>query len=443
MEPSGDLTIVGIAAQRTYLAGMMEKAGLGFEEHRYFTYKSMAETYSRTDMSEPDREQIGRQVDVIYELLRGEICESRGITEAAFDEIVEDRGVLFADEALERGLVDELGRWDAVRKWVSGRGGSLFGLPPDGPHYDDRWGRPPTVALVYANGGTEMDRGLRGRALSKHLEKLSKRRDVAAVVVRADSPGGDPMPAELVANGVVQLKEKKKPVVVSQGDVAGSGGYRICTDADRIYTTPITVTGSIGVISGWVWDDGLGGKLGITADGVQRGSHADLYSGIRFPLIGLRLPTRPLDEKEKALVREATMKLYDDFVGAVAKGRGLTDERVRELGEGRVWMGEDAVERELCDEVGSLGDAIAHARELAKLDPDDEFLLEEYPPRRHFDWPMPSLTGMSLFAKASESDGEYEAEDWSWRYLRMLVERPGAPMLLVPPEDIPEGWLEW
>ncbi|MGH2570040.1 MAG: S49 family peptidase, partial [bacterium] len=376
MEPKGDLTIVGVAAQRTYLSGLLEKAGIGFEEHRYFKYKSAVETWERTDMSDADKEQIGRQVDVIYEMLRRDICASRRISEEAFEEIVEKRGILFAAEAKERGLVDEVGRWENVEAWVKGRGGALRAAPADGPYYDDRWGRPPTVALVYADGETEMDRGFEGRELAKHLEKLGKRRDVAAVVVRADSPGGDPMAAEIVADGVAKLVEKGKPVVVSQGDVAGSGGYRICTDADRIYTTPVTVTGSIGVISAWVWDAGFGAKTGMTADGVQRGSHADLYAGIRLPLVGLRLPTRNLDAEEKALVREGTMKLYDDFVAAVVAGRDLTDGRVRGLGEGRIWMGEDAVERGLCDEIGSLPDAIAKARTLGGIDPEDEILFE-------------------------------------------------------------------
>lgn len=441
MEPKGDLTIVGIAAQRTYLAGLLEKAGIGFEEHRYFRYKSAVETWERADMSDADREQFGRMVDVIYETLRRDICAARGISEDGFEEIVEGRGILFAEEAKERGLVDAVGRWEDVKEWVSERGGALRDAPADGPYYDDRWGRPPIVALVYADGDSEMDRGFEGRELSKYLEKLAKRRDVAAVVLRADSPGGDPMPAELVAGGVAKLVEERRPVVVSQGDVAGSGGYRICTDADRIYTTPVTVTGSIGVISAWVWDAGFGAKTGMTADGVQRGSHADLYAGIRLPLVGLRLPTRNLDEEEKALVREGMMKLYDEFVAAVAKARDLPEARVREIGEGRIWMGEDAVERGLCDEIGSLADAIAKARSLAGLDPDDAFLLEEFPPRRRFRLPVLQLPGIALFGGGSAPADEPE-EDYAWRYVRMVAERPGAPMLLVPPEGIPAGWAE-
>jgi len=440
MEPGGDLTIVGVAAQRTYLAGLLRKLGVGFEEHRYFTYKSAAETWSRVDMSDADREQIGREVDVIYELIRRDVCASRGISEAAFEEIVEDRGLLFADEAVERGLVDAAGRWEDVKKWVSERGGSFLDVGPDGPHPDDRWGRPPTVALVYADGASEMDRGFRGRELAEHLEKLAKRPDVAAVVLRSDSPGGDPLPAERVAAGIARVKAQGKPVVVSQGDVAGSAGYRICTNADRLYTTPVTVTGSIGVISAWFWDEGFGEKTGLSADGVQRGPHADLYAGIRLPLIGMRVPTRNLDEGEKARVREGTMKLYGDFVGAVARGRKLPEARVRELGEGRIWMGEDAVERGLCDEVGSLADAIDRARSLAGIGPDDEILIEEFPPRRAFSWPGPPLPRMGLLGASESREDE---EDWTWQYLKLLAERPGAPMLVVPPEDIPTGWFEW
>lgn len=312
--------------------------------------------------------------------------------------------------------------------------------------------------MVYAVGECAMDSGIRGRATSAHLRRLARDHDVKAVVLRADSPGGDPLPSDLVAEAVAKLVAAGKPVVISQGDVAASGGYWISLGGSRLLTTPLTVTGSIGVIAGWFWDDGLGDKLGMRADGVQRGAHADLFTGLRPPLLGLSIPTRPLDDGELALVKDYILGMYDQFAGKVAAARGLPEARVRELGGGRVWMGDDAIARGLCDAQGGLSDAIALARELAGIRAGDEVTLREFPPRRLVELPKlgPALPGLSAgVARLARLLGGGEATAATDAgvtaaaappgpadlYIQGIAAQPGRPLLLTQPDGLPDPWL--
>jgi protease-4 len=442
MDPNGQMELGGIALHRTYWKGLLDKLGLGFEELRFFPYKTAAETYSRTEMSAADREQYGREVDVLYETIRGGVCEGRGVTAEAFDGIVDGPGLLRAPEAKDAGLIDELARWPDVVDSLEKQGAVVRAKTARAADFpDERWGRPPTVALVYAEGICATDEGIRGRATSAHLRKLAGRTDVAAVVLRADSPGGDRLASDLVADALRRIREKKKPVVVSQGDVAASGGYWISMESDRIFTTPLTVTGSIGVISGWVWDAGVGERTGFSASGVQRGAHADLRTGIRFPFVDARLPGRPLSEAERDRAQELIERMYGEFVARVAAARGLDEGRVREIGGGRIWMGGDAVERNLCDDFGTLLDAVEEAAGRAGLDPVD-VTLDEYPPRRRFRIPrlLPGLPAFGAGTGGGEAGGD---ESYDWRYLHEIAGRPGEALLLTPPEAVAGEQLEF
>lgn len=453
MDPHGTVLIPGVAGKRTYVKGLLDKVGVGFDEWRFMKYKSAYEGFSRKDLSEPDREQIGRAIDVIYETISDDITDSRGWPGAHFDRVVEDEIAFTAERALEYDLVDRIARWHELEDWLEEEqdGATLEKRSYCKLHrtyYDDRWGRPPELALVYALGVCSMDQGIRGRATSKYLRDLAKKDGVAGAVLRADSPGGEPLPSDLVAEGMGLIKEAEKPVVVSQGNVAGSGGYWISMPGSRIFTTPLTITGSIGVIGGWFYDNGLGEKIGFSADGLQRGSHSDLFSGIYFPLLG-ELPTRNLDDSEREMVKGLILGLYDDFVAEVADSRSMTEEQVREVAQGRIWMGEDAIELGLCDRIGTLPDAIAEAKKLAGLDPDEEVILTEFPPRKPFLMPslFPQIPGLSAASRAlagwlmdereSSSLGE---DDYSVLYLKAIAESKGAPVLMVPPEALPEGW---
>jgi protease-4 len=198
------------------------------------------------------------------------------------------------------------------------------------------------------------------------------------------------------------------------------------------------------VIGGWFWDDGLGDKLGVAADGVSRGEHADLLSGIRLPLFPQPLPLRPFDESEQAIVADRFAELYDRFVDRVAEARGMYDARVRELGEGRVWTGEDAVANGLCDRTGTLLDAIAVARADAGIDADAYVVIDEFPSRRVVDWsrlipsPLGGLRGLGVLDSAwpwtegvaAELDAALEPE--LPVTLDVMARNPGAPLVLTP-----------
>lgn len=481
LDPQGDLALPGLALSRSFLKGTLDKLGLGFQEHRYFAYKSAVEMLSRDSMSEADREQRQRIVDVAYETWRDGIAAGRQRSPAAVDAVVDSLGFLSPGEALAAGLVDELGRWDQLLESLR-KAGARPGRWPESlrrEYWDEQWGGAARIPVVFLVGDCAMDSGIKGRASSAWLRKLAGDPSVKAVVLRADSPGGDPLPSDLVAEAVRALKAAGKPVVVSQGDVAASGGYWISMDGTRILTTPVTVTGSIGVISGWLWDDGLAAKAGITAQSVQRGRHADLYTEIGVPMLG-GLPRRPMNDEELARTEHVIRGMYDQFVTAVANGRGLEPDAVRAIAQGRVWMGPDAIERGLCDGIGGLADAIAEARRLAGLAPGDAVDVFEYPPRPLVKLPQlgPRLgafaglgaPGALLEAVAAaaggalaggqnadgldaagDAGGDALAADRAWlqaaglggleaSWLAPFGREPGRPRVVVHPDELPAGW---
>ena len=464
IDPMGMVGLPGFALARSYLKGTLEKLGLGFQEFRYLAYKSAAETFSRDSMSEADREQRQRIVDVIYATIMGAVGTDRDIASGVVDALVDDKALLMPEEALAAGLVDGIARWDQLGRWLQqNRGARLSGVPPRNlgrEYWDGQWGEPVIIPVVYAVGACAMDSGIKGRATSAYLRGLAGDPRVKAVVLRADSPGGDALPSDLVADAVRQLKAAGKPVIVSQGDVAASGGYWISMDGSRILTTPLTITGSIGVIGGWIWDDGFADKLGVTSDAVSRGRHADLTTTVNLPFLG-GIPRRPMGDDELERVRQVILANYDQFIRAVATGRGLDETTVRTLAAGRVWMGGDAVERGLCDGFGTLGDAIGAARTAAGVPAWRDVRVVEYPPRPMFELPdfmpqLPSflglgdrfngwLAGLSAAADAGRLDaalpvGAPGLTDLDVQYLRRLAEGPGRPLLMVPTDVLPQQW---
>ena len=460
MDPRGRLVLPGLDSGRTYMSDLLQNLGVGFEALQFFPHKTAVETLSREDMSAADREQLGRFIDRIYEAVRADVALGRGLTAADFDRVVDEDVVLLTSRARERGLVDRVGRWEDLRRDLHLEQGWRLGPWREQPrtYPAERWGQPPVVAVAYAVGGCEMDRGIRGRALSRRLRDLIADRDVRAVVLRVDSPGGDPLPSDLVAASVRALRKAGVPVVVSQGDVAASGGYWLSMDGARILTTPLTATGSIGVISGWVWDERLHEKLGLAVDGVGRGAHADLFRRVRYPLLGFGLPARGLTAGEREQARGLILEMYDDFVAGVARGRGLDEDEVRRVAGGRVWSGGDAVDRGLCDAFGGLDDALALARELAGIDADEEIEIREFPPRPLLPWPLPRLRlpgpGLDLAGVAAWlglagaedplpalADGNAPPTDPGLDFLRHLAAARGGPLALLSPGALPDAWL--
>jgi protease-4 len=468
LDPLGIITLDGYVMGRTFLKGTLAKLGLGFDEWRFFTYKSADEALSRDSMSEADREQRQRLVDEYYALAKTEICAARGISPQAFDDLVNNDPILLGEAALTKGLVDTLARWDAVDdivKSLEGKSKSLVepaSLAAGSPRHsygsregyaaEGTWGELPRIAIVYALGECAMDTGIKARTLSKQIEDLVEDSSIEAIVLRVDSPGGDALASDMVAEALKKAKDKK-PVIVTQGAVAASGGYWLSMYGDKIVAAPQTITGSIGVIGGWFYNAGLKEKLGMTTDRVQVGDHADLGFGMILPLLGAGVPDRNLTEWERGKIENLIRTGYKEFTTKVAAGRGMKPEDVDKIGQGRVWPGVDGKANGLVDELGGLETAILLAKQSAGIPADQPITLVEAPKPEAFNTSIfsPRLIGFRAllaawlardsdrFGGAARSAVETAAGGLDTRvldHLRFRLEHNGEPMPMLPFDDM-------
>jgi len=386
MDNQGSMMLLGYVFGRGFARQGLERLGVGVRELRYFEYKSGVETFTRDSLSDADIRQYGAWLDDVMSVTRQAVTEARSWTDEEFYSILNDEFLFSARSALERGLVDATGGRqaviDAVRE-VSGVREPAFVVFGDlnssitgsrhiyGPGRVAGWRRAPVIAVINANGVTDMERGMAARALARSIEELSQRRRVEAIVLRINSPGGSPEAAEHIAQAIRNAREHV-PVVVSMGGVAASGGYWASMDANHITASPVTITGSIGVIGTWFYDRGLNDRLGLTVDTMQRGNHADLMSGII-------LPRRDLNEAEQARFRQYIMDHYDSFTARVAESRGMEIEQVEAVAQGRIFSGIGALDAGLIDSIGGLNHAIRVARELAGIPENQGVAFEQFP----------------------------------------------------------------
>ncbi|HEX7077224.1 MAG TPA: S49 family peptidase [Candidatus Eisenbacteria bacterium] len=438
MDPRASMIFPGVQVSRTYLRGLLGKLGLGFEEWRFYKYKSAMETLSRDRMSDADREQWDAIARAEYDEIARAFVASGRATREEFDRVVNQEPYVPAARLLELHWIDRIGRWEDLEDSIAVESGGR--AKPEGAaslrerrwRPDPSWGRPPTVAVVYLVGDCAMDEGIRARESSRALRELREDGAIDAVVLRVDSPGGDPLASDLVANETRKYPDAKKPILVSQGRVAGSGGYWISMDGDQIATSPFTLTGSIGVIGGWLWNAGFGGKTGLTSDRVQVGRSADLLGGLTIPFLGATLPERNLNEGERRLIERSFASMYDDFTGSVARARGLPVDRVRALAQGRVYDGRAAVGVGLADRVASLEETILEAARRAGIRPGARIRVVEYPKRPLFRLPSFLGGGARSGTRAPFPGASYEA-----RTLQTILDRPGRPLLLMPGASLP------
>jgi protease-4 len=419
MDDQGVLMLTGYVWGRGYVKHSLEKLGIGAREMRYLKFKSAAETYTRDSMSEADRTQYGEILDDMTQLARDTLYTSRSWNTGEFDRIINNEFMFSAKYALARGLVDRTGRkeavLEAVREISDGNAAGLFLLYGDaessltGSKFPYRPGnagglfsKPPVIAVINANGVTDMERGIAAWTLSKTIRELSERRRVKAIVVRINSPGGSAEAADYVAEAIKAARERV-PVVVSMGAVAASGGYWASMSASRIVATPVTLTGSIGVIASWFYDNGLNGKLGLSVDVMQRGTHADMISGVI-------LPRRDLKPEEEARYKEYILDMYSDFTSRVAANRNMDIERVESLAQGRVYSGLAALKAGLIDSIGGIDDAIRIARELADIPDNRRITVMEYPKPKFFDKMLDYMfsSRVNSLAKTSAIDAAAE-----------------------------------
>ena len=433
LDPAGAIMLPGYRMGNTYLKGMLEKVGVGYDELRFFKYKSAAESFSRDKMSDADREQKQKFIDDVYAQTRTDVCEGRKLTVEQFDKLVNEVTMFLPQDAMEKGLVDTLGRWDevkvmiekleGVKKATTGFGSlAQFNLP-----YDNKWGERPRIAVIYALGACAMDHGIKARSLVKDVEAAANDTRIKAIVLRVDSPGGDGMASDVVAEALKKAK-KNKPVIVSQGFVAGSGGYWLSMYADTIVAAPSTITGSIGVIGGWMYNKDLKEKLGLSTDLVKAGEHADLGFGFRLPILGVGIPDRNLTDVERAKAERAIKSFYTTFVGKVAEGRRTTPEKIEPIAQGRLYSGTEGKNVGLVDVLGGLEDAIRIARMKAGIRPDDDVTIVELP--------KPGLIDFSRFMPKLFGIEQAIASDPLIEHLKFRLQHNGQPMPIMPLEEI-------
>ena len=301
-------------------------------------------------------------------------------------------------------------------------GGSLlkFQLP-----FDNRWGERPKIAIIYALGACAMDDGITARNLVKDVEAVTNDTRVKAVVLRVDSPGGDGMASDYIAEALRKCKEKK-PVIISQGYVAASGGYWLSMYGDTIVAAPNTITGSIGVIAGWAYNKGFKDTLGMTTDHVKVGKHADLGFGMTLPLIGVSLPDRDFTPDERSRLETEIKTMYKEFVTKVASGRKKQFDEIEPIAQGRVWSGYDGKENGLVDILGGLETAIQIARDRAGICPKADVEIVELPEKGWFDMSgfMPKLLPFSV------------EDDPVLKHLKFRLEHNGQPMPIMPMDEM-------
>ncbi len=429
LDPAGIITLEGFVMGRTFLKGTLEKLGVGYDEWRFFKYKSANETFSRDKMSEGDREQRQRYIDNLYQLVKSEICASRKIAPEKFDALVNDEMIFAPQEALAAGLADTLGRWESVQAVIKQLDGEKknfirphalaeFQLP-----YDNSWGDKPQIAVIYAIGECAMDQGIKARTLVKYVDAAANNSKIKAIVLRVDSPGGDGLASDIIAEALRKAKHKK-PVIVSQGALAASGGYWLSMYADTIVAAPNTITGSIGVIGGWMYNNGLKEKIGLSTDFVKAGKHADLGFGMN--VFGFGIPDRNLDENERAKAERVITNFYKEFVTKVAYGRKKTFDQIHEIAQGHFWSGSDGRENGLVDVIGGLETAITLAKQRAGIAKDEKIRIIEMPKPSMLD---PDFLIPKFFGVEYKTDPTIE-------HLKFRLEHNGQPMPILPLDDM-------
>lgn len=375
MNPIGSLSWNGIASQPIFYKGLMEKVGVKMQVFKVGTYKSAVEPFICNEMTPANREQVASYLSSIWGNMQNEVAESRNLKVDALNALADTLTLLAdPDVSVKGGLVDKLCYKDEVKTALKKRLGleddesinfatvnDVANLKSLNEKIDDE------VAVYYAYGeivdqaktglGLENEHNITTAQMTKDLQNLREDDDVKAVVIRVNSPGGSAYASEQIWHEVQMLKEKK-PVVISMGGLAASGGYYISCGADKIFAEPTTLTGSIGIF-GMIPDASelLTQKLGLSFDVVKTNALSD------FGAWG-----RPFNGEECRMLQAYVNKGYELFTGRVAKGRNLPQDSVKAIGEGRVWTGEQALKIGLVDKLGNLDDAVAAAAGLAKLD---------------------------------------------------------------------------
>ncbi|MET8144941.1 S49 family peptidase [Sphaerisporangium sp. NPDC005288] len=407
LQPSGDVGLTGISLEQRFVRNALSKIGVDYQIGQRHEYKTAANMFTQDHMTDAHRESTGRIAESVIEQIVSGVAEGRGLAPERVRELI-DQGPFIGAEAVQAGLVDRLAYRDEVYDEVRSEGDLLLyvsryakgAIAKKLPHPGER-----VVALIHGSGQIRLGRSGRsplGGAGAMGCDTIAAafraaRRDdaVKAVVFRVDSPGGSYVASDVVWREVVLTRKAGKPVIISMGDLAASGGYFVSMAADVIVAQPGTLTGSIGVFGGKPAVGELLGRLGVTSESVDVGANSGMFS-----------PSRAFSEPQWERVNAWLDRIYEDFVGKVAEGRGFDRDRAHDLARGRVWTGADAFGRGLVDELGGLEDALAIARSRAGLPKDAT--VRPYP-RMH---PLERLRPAESSEDRAAALGQVRLEAW-------------------------------
>jgi protease-4 len=400
---TGEVELPGIHAEATFYKGLLSKLGIEADFIHLGDYKGFAEPYTREKFSEPVRENMTALVDGLYDEMVTTIVKDRPLSVSQVKDII-DTGLLTATRAKELGLIDRVAYGDQLRDelaksydtdsvvYVKNYGQKKVDADFSGPmgflklmqammgadessHRD----RGQKIAVVYALGSIMTgksksdalgDDAMGSTTICEALRKAKEDKDVKAIVLRIDSPGGSALASDLIWHETQNLG---KPLVASMSDVAASGGYYIAMGADKIFATPGTVTGSIGVVGGKLAVHGLYDKVGISTETIERGRNSGIFSS-----------SEKFTDSEREVIKGTMEDMYRQFTEKAAKGRHMPVEKLRELAGGRVYTGRQALGNGLVDQLGTLDDAIDQAKQLAGIDKDAKVTIETLPEPTNF-----------------------------------------------------------
>lgn len=376
LNPAGSAALTGLSVNTLFFKDLMDKMGIEVQLIRHGKFKAAAEQFISNKMSDENREQLQAYLNAVWNTWTEDIASSRRIPIARINEITSNLELNSAQKALEAGLVDGLLYNDEINDTLT----HLFGVKDEkdlkfisNTDYSKatkktNFKEKNKIAVVYANGEIIMGKGddnIASETFAAVLSKVRKDSTVKAVVLRVNSPGGSAQSADIIERELALLR-KHKPVIVSMGDYAASGGYWISANADKIITNNTTLTGSIGVFSMAInAQKAMSKHLSINTGTVNTNKHSDILSGYRA-----------LDNEEITFIQSSVEIIYNQFLKLVADGRNLSTASVDSIAQGRIWSGYDAVKIGLADEKGGLHEAIITAAAMSKL---DSYRLVEYP----------------------------------------------------------------
>ena len=437
MNPQGVFMFHGMASNYQFNKGFYDKLGIRYQVFKVGTFKSAVEPYIETKMSDANREQVTSFMGSIWSHLLLGISESRNISVDNLNRFADEYMDYSAPEiSVEYGLVDtlmyapdvenyikKLATVDSISKLKFATVSDINSIPTKKAKINKN-----KIAVLYAEGmilpgeykslGPLLGNLITDEEYVKELGKLKDNKDVKAVVFRINSPGGSAYASEQIWRAVTELK-KEKPVIVSMGEVAASGGYYISCAADQILAEPTTLTGSIGVFGLIPEGEEMHKKLGLTFDGVKTNKHSDMNASSDIPLLGAAI--RAYSGEEFQIVQASVNRIYDLFLTRCADGRSTTKENIDAIGQGRVWTGSQALQKGLVDKLGNLDDAIRIAAERVQL---SDYDLVSYPKKKDpFTQLMEGLKGGGVKAGLVKS---FLGDDVYKQY--MLTNRKTSPL---------------